>query len=79
MRQGLELQLKTKARVQQTAEGHSLLFGFWIGPINVFVIAGLPTETNLQPKVYIKITLGPNEDWELYKFHRAIPQRNDEL
>lgn len=77
MRQGLELQHKTRARVQDTSEGQAMLFGFWIGPIHVFVIAGLPEHRDATPQVYIKMTISPSSEWEFFKLHRSSPKAKD--
>jgi hypothetical protein len=73
MVQGIELQVKVRARVKPTAVGDALLFGFCLGPIHIFIIAGLPTEQDITPLVYVKLSLKPAAEWELFKEHTPAP------
>lgn len=70
---GIELQVKVRARVRETAFGDALLFGFALGPMHIFIIAGLPSEQDATPLVYVKLSLKPTGDWELFKDHSATP------
>ncbi len=72
---GIELQVKVRARIKATAVGDALLFGFSLGPIHIFIIAGLPTEEDTTPLVYVKLSLKPTGDWELFKEHTPLPGR----
>jgi hypothetical protein len=69
--QGLELQLRIRARVRRTAEGKALLFGFQLGPMHIFCICNMPEPNNelnaTSPLVYIKATLTPTPEWELLR------------
>jgi hypothetical protein len=69
MVQGIELQVKLRAQVKRTTTGEALMFGFALGPIQVFIIAGLPGPEDPCPLVYIKVSLKPTGDWELFKEH----------
>lgn len=66
---GIELQVKVRARVSKTQVGSALLFGFALGPVHIFIIAGLPSEEDITPLVYVKMSLKPMGDWELFKEH----------
>jgi hypothetical protein len=68
---GLEVQLRTRARIRQTANGEALVFGFSLGPIGIFCIANIPgnEDENAQSVVYIKITVSPAGEWEIFKEH----------
>jgi hypothetical protein len=66
---GIELQVKVRARIKATAVGEALLFGFTLGPLHIFIIAGLPTDEDVTPLVYVKLSLKPTGEWELFREH----------
>lgn len=75
MVQGIELQSKLRARVKRTSYGKALMFGFTIGPLHIFIIAGMPGPEEPEPLVYVKLSLKPTGDWELFKEHTPRPGR----
>ena len=68
---GLELQFRTRSKIRKTSAGEALVFGFSIGPLGCFCIVNMPEgeEDNIQPLVYVKITLKAESEWELFKEH----------
>lgn len=69
---GLEVQFRTRSKVRATAEGKALIFAFKLGPLNFFCIVNMPElegEFALRPLVYVKLTLSPIGDWELFREH----------
>lgn len=80
--QGLELQRIVKPRIKPTSKGKSLMFGFNIGPISVFIIVGVPSEADPTPLAYVKMSLElgkESKEWEFYKHHtESIPRNNSQ-
>lgn len=72
---GIELQVKLRAKVKPTSVGEALMFGFTIGPIHIYIIAGLPGPEEPNPLVYVKLSLKPMGEWELFKDHTPTPAR----
>lgn len=68
---GLELQFRTRSKIRKTASGEALVFGFSFGPIGVFCIVNLPEgdEDGIQPLVYVKLSINPDTEWELFREH----------
>lgn len=68
---GIEIQLRTRSIVRTTKVGKALSFGFSLGPIQIFIIANLPEETDSGegPLVYIKVNLKPSDDWPVFREH----------
>jgi len=68
---GLELQFRTRSKIRKTSAGEALVFGFSIGPLGFFCIVNLPEgeSDNIQPLVYVKLTLTAVEEWEVFKEH----------
>lgn len=67
--QGLELQHIVKPRIKATARGESLMFGFNLGPLHVFVIVNIPNEKHPTALAFVKITLKEVGEWEFFKMH----------
>lgn len=75
-RRTIELQYRTRSRKTQTATGEALCFGFSFGPLEFFVIAGLPEPGNDTPLVYVKARIIPAGDWSFFQRLDDIPRNN---
>jgi len=75
---GLELQFRTRSRIINTRDGHALSFGFSFGPIQVFVIANMPEETDTSegPLVYVKINLRTDDSWQVFREHHSAESKD---
>lgn len=70
---GIELQVRTRTRLRKTERGQAIVLSFKLGPLLFCVVANLPEndegELDEHPLAYVKLTLQPDADWELYKEH----------
>lgn len=63
----VEIQLKARSRIIRTREGQALTFCFSLGPVQVFIIANMPTDNEGEPLAYIKLNFKTDESWHFRK------------